>query len=135
MILKVISKLILHSTKTKKNIFIKTNFEVRINLILCFFVTMLPRQGDQIHRVKHTFLITDILQKDDKVNNDVSRDSDDVEEDDDFDDEAEDLTTSIQTSNCQSTFLPRKARKARTAFSDSQLQSLVKKIMLFFKWF
>ena len=89
---------------------------------------MLPQQGDQINRVRHTFLITDILQKDDKVNNDVSRDSDDVEEDFD-DDEAEDLTTSIQTSNCQSsTFLPRKARKARTAFSDSQLQSLVKKL-------
>jgi hypothetical protein len=84
---------------------------------------MLP-QKDQMNRVKHTFLINDILQKDDKV----SRDSDDVEEDDDFEegDEAEDLSTFKPTSNGLTNFLPRKARKARTAFSDSQLQSLVR---------
>jgi len=59
---------------------------------------------------------------------DVDQDDDDDDDDlDEVEEEAEDLTSkSGQTSNLSSTYLPRKARKARTAFSDSQLQSLVR---------
>ena len=87
-------------------------------------------------RTRHTFLITDILQSNDDAEDDAN--DDDIADDDDTDDEeeedveAEDLTLSCrQTSSMltstttSTTLMPRKARKARTAFSDSQLQSLV----------
>ena len=95
---------------------------------------MLPSREDQLNRARNRFLISDILQKNDvtDVNDDDDEDIIDDDDDDDVnDDEAEDLTfksrpTTTTTTTCATTILPRKARKARTAFSDSQLQSLVK---------
>lgn len=67
---------------------------------------------------KPRFLITDILDEDIDVE----------EEDGEPDEEPQDLSTSQQQEELAfpSSHLPRKPRKARTAFTDSQLQSLEK---------
>ena len=100
---------------------------------------MLPSREEQLNRARNRFLISDILQKNDvndnNNDNDVDDDDDIIDDDDDDDDgdKAEDLTFKSRstTTTCATTILPRKARKARTAFSDSQLQSLVRTFITF----
>ena len=74
------------------------------------------------NNLKRRFLINDILSN----NNQAMEDDDEVDvEDCEQDPEPQDLSCSAKDHSAAfATNLPRKPRKARTAFTDSQLQSL-----------